>query len=192
MVHWNTASCDRCTPSSGSSLAGPNSFRYPRTPSAISLGFRIFPVLVAGQCSEQRPHSTQVKACSEISSVMSLPVSRPKSSSPDERRNLAESIALQEDRHRAQQQVQMLGVRDQRQEDENGERVRPPQQAAGFPARHERRQIGDHQQENQQRDDARFRRQRLPAIWDGSRIGERPGRRWQRPLRWRRPRRRSK
>ncbi len=40
-------------------------------------------MLVAGQCSEQRPHSTQVKACSEINSVMSLPVSRPKSSSPE-------------------------------------------------------------------------------------------------------------
>ena len=51
-----------------------------------------------------------------------------------ERRNLAESIALQEDRHRAQQQVQMFGVRDQRQEHENGERVRPPQQTARFPA----------------------------------------------------------
>ena len=66
MVHWNTASCGDVLPSSGSSLAGPNSFRYPRIPSTISLGLRSFPVLVAGQCSVQRPHSTQVKACSEI------------------------------------------------------------------------------------------------------------------------------
>ena len=38
---------------------GPNSFRYPRSPSTISFGFSSFPVLLAGQCSVQRPHSTQ-------------------------------------------------------------------------------------------------------------------------------------
>jgi hypothetical protein len=46
------------------------------------------------------------------------------------------------------------------QEDENRQRVRPPQQTAGFPAIDEGGEIGGHQQKNQQRDDSRFRRQR--------------------------------
>ena len=44
----------------------------------------------------------------------------------DQRRNAAETAARQEDRGRAQQQVQMLGMRNQWQEDEQRERVQPP------------------------------------------------------------------
>ena len=42
------------------SEAGPNSFRYERVPRMISFGFSTFPVFDAGQCSVQRPHSTQL------------------------------------------------------------------------------------------------------------------------------------
>src|SRR5581483_372522 len=46
------------------------------------LGSRILPALFAGQCSVQRPHSTQEYACQAAMRVRSLPVWRPKSSSP--------------------------------------------------------------------------------------------------------------
>ena len=46
--------------SSGTSLAGPNSFRYTLVPRMISFGFSTFPVVEAGQCSVHRPHSTQL------------------------------------------------------------------------------------------------------------------------------------
>ena len=49
-----------------------------------------------------------------------------------ERRNFAEAVALEEDRKRAQDQMQMLGVRDQRQENQQGEGVRPPATCAGI------------------------------------------------------------
>ena len=51
-------------------------------PARSVLGSRILPVLLAGQCSVQRPHSTQEYACRATICVRSLPVSRPKSSSP--------------------------------------------------------------------------------------------------------------
>ena len=53
-----------------------------RTPRITFFGSSSLPVLFAGQCSVQRPHSTQEKACSATIFVMSLPVSIPKSSSP--------------------------------------------------------------------------------------------------------------
>ena len=58
--------------------------------------------------------------------VTSLPVSSPKSSSPIERRNAAEALAPQEHGHRAERQVQVLGVRNQRQERQQREGVQPP------------------------------------------------------------------
>ena len=42
----------------------------------------------------------------------------------------AKLAAREEDGERAEHQVQMLGVRDQRQEDQQRERVRPPQRLA--------------------------------------------------------------
>ena len=83
----------------------------PRSPSTISFGFSSLPVLAAGQCSVQRPHSTHEYACRLTSRVRSLPATSPKSSSPLQRRNPAEPSARQKYRHRAQHQVQMLGVR---------------------------------------------------------------------------------
>ena len=44
-----------------------------------------------------------------------------------ERRNAAEAAARQEHRRRTQHQVQVLGVRNQRQKDQQRQRVRPPQ-----------------------------------------------------------------
>src|SRR5580693_8212907 len=58
VVHSNAASCELYLPSSGSSDRGPNSFRYPRNPRIISFGFSSLPVVLAGQCSIHRPHST--------------------------------------------------------------------------------------------------------------------------------------
>ena len=48
-----------------------------------------------------------------------------------QRRNLAETVAPQKDRHRTQRQVQMLGVRNQRQEDQQRQRVQPPHLTRG-------------------------------------------------------------
>jgi hypothetical protein len=82
VVHSNAASCELYLPSSGSSDFGPSSSRYPRSPRIISFGFSSLPVALAGQCSMQRPHSTQEYACRLTSCVRSLPVTNPKSSSP--------------------------------------------------------------------------------------------------------------
>src|SRR6185436_16703427 len=48
-----------------------------------------------------------------------------------QRWNFAESVTARENRHRAQQQMQVLGVRDQRQETEQRERMQPPVHPAG-------------------------------------------------------------
>ena len=48
----------------------------------------------------------------------------------DERRDFAEAAAGKKDGGRAQHQVQMLGVRDDGQEDEHGEGVSPPEDRA--------------------------------------------------------------
>ena len=73
----------------------------------------------------------------------------------------AKLAAREKHRERAQDQVQMLGVRDQRQEDQQRQRVRPPQRLGiAVP---EGRQIRDHQHEDQQRDDAGFGRNFRPA-----------------------------
>ncbi len=50
----------------------------------------------------------------------------------DERRDLAEAAAGEEDGGRAEHQVQVLGVGDQGQEDEQREGVRPPEDARGW------------------------------------------------------------
>ena len=77
-----------------------------------------------------------------------------------ERRNAAEALPLEEYRDRTQHQVQMLGVRNQRQEDQQRQRVQPPHALSRerFLVDPEPGQIGDHQHEDQQRDEARFRR----------------------------------
>src|SRR5579864_620509 len=74
----------------------------------------------------------------------------------DQRRNLAEAIALQEHRNRAQHQMKMLGVRNQRHEHEEGDGVRPPQCPALLPSRHERSEVGRHQRENEKSDEQGF------------------------------------
>ena len=59
-----------------------------------------------------------------------------------------------------QNQVKMFGMRNQRQEDKQQERVRPPHRMgrrAGF-AQRKASQIGEHQQEDQRRDHTGFRR----------------------------------
>ncbi len=52
----------------------------------------------------------------------------------------------------------MLGVRDERQKDQQRQRVHPPEDAGGGAGvgDKERGQIGDHQHEDQQRNDAGF------------------------------------
>src|ERR1019366_2348189 len=83
-----------------------------------------------------------------------------------QRRDAAEPVALQKDRQRTQHQVHMLGARNQRQERQQHQRVRPPQHPArGGAFRHpERSQIRDHQCEDQKRNQARLRRKRLQPL----------------------------
>src|SRR5260370_14298381 len=57
----------------------------------------------------------------------------------------------------------MVGVRNQGKEYEERERVRPPQRLVVF-AQPERREIGDHQGENEQRDEAGFVRDRAEPL----------------------------
>ncbi len=75
-----------------------------------------------------------------------------------ERGNLAEAIAFQEDGERADDQMEMFGVRDQRQEGEDGERVGPPQPAVVFHAGEERGEVGGHEGEDEERDESAFGR----------------------------------
>ena len=126
----------------------------------ISFGLSTLPVLSAGQCSVQRPHSTQEKACSASMRVTSLPVSRPKSSSPASGGIRLKPCALEKHGDRTQHQVQMLGVRNQRQENQQRQRVQPPARLARqrFLVDPEPGQIGRHQDEDQECDEARFRR----------------------------------
>ena len=75
-----------------------------------------------------------------------------------QRRNLAEAATRKKDGGRAENEMQVLGVRDDGQEDEQGERVCPPENAgsrAGI-ADSKARQVGHHQEEDQQRDHSRF------------------------------------
>ena len=160
MVHWNTASCDKCTPNRGSSLAGPNWLRYPRTPSAISLGFRIFPGVGGRAMLGATPALDACEGLQRNQLRDILAGIQAEIFVTNQWRNLAERVAFQEHRHRTQRQVQMLGMRDQGQKRKDRKRVRPPQQAAGFPAIDESGEIRDHQQEDQQRDDTGFNGQR--------------------------------
>ena len=73
---------EMCLPSSGASLAGAEFVQVIAHAQDDFFRVETFPVLAAGQCSVQRPHSTHEKACSASMRVTSLPVSRPKSSSP--------------------------------------------------------------------------------------------------------------
>src|SRR5690242_956588 len=57
--------------------------------------------------------------------------------------------------------MQVLGMRDERHENENRERVRPPQRLALFASGQVGRQISDHQYEDEQRDNSRLGRKRL-------------------------------
>ena len=73
------------------------------------------------------------------------------------RRDRGESVALEEDGEGREHQVQMLGVRDERQEDEQRQRVRPPEGFQRSPVAHEERgEVGDHQEKDKQGDDAGF------------------------------------
>src|SRR5579871_5814092 len=66
--------------------------------------------------------------------------------------DLAKGVAFEKDRDRAQYQVQMFGVRDQGQKDEQRQRVSPPQRPTSIPAGNERQQVGDHQQKDEKSD----------------------------------------
>ena len=75
---------------------------------------------------------------------------------PAKGRNLGKAAARQKDGGRAQNQVQVLGVGDEREKGEQSQRVTPPQDAGcGCGIRYkERRQVGGHQDEDQQGNDA--------------------------------------
>src|SRR6202162_5296934 len=71
-------------------------------------------------------------------------------------RDFAEGVALQEHGEGTQNQVQMLSMRDQRRENQQGQRMGPPQPAAFLAAWKKSPEVGDHEQENKQGDEARF------------------------------------
>ena len=72
-----------------------------------------------------------------------------------ERRDGGEAVALEEDGDGREDEVQVLGVRDERKEDEQREGVRPPESfERGVVAGEEGGEVGDHQQEDEQGDDA--------------------------------------
>ena len=75
---------------------------------------------------------------------------------PGQRGNLGKAAAREKDGSRAEDQVQVLGVGDEREEDEQVQSVKPPQDAGsrGRVRDEERRQIGGHQDEDQQGNDA--------------------------------------
>ena len=75
-----------------------------------------------------------------------------------ERRNVAKSAAGEKDGERAEEQVEVLGVGDDGQKEEQSECVRPPEDAGGGAGVGDEkcRQIGDHQDEDQQGDQAGF------------------------------------
>jgi hypothetical protein len=76
-----------------------------------------------------------------------------------QRRNAAETPARSQDRGRAEEQMQVFGVRDQGKENEQGDRVDPPVHSARTCVFREpgvRCQICEHQCEDEQRNDARF------------------------------------
>ncbi len=76
----------------------------------------------------------------------------------DEWRNLAEAAARKKDGERAQQQVQVLGVGNDGQKDEQRQGVNPPQNQNRSPGAGDKKrgQVGDHQHEDQQGDEAGF------------------------------------
>ncbi len=73
-----------------------------------------------------------------------------------ERRDLAEAAAGKKDGGGAEDQVQVLGVRNERQKDEDGQRMGPPEDAGGGVSvgNEEGGQVGGHQDEDQQGDEA--------------------------------------
>ena len=75
-----------------------------------------------------------------------------------ERRDVAEFAAGKEDGDGAQDQVQVLGMRNERQKDQDAECMRPPEPARrGGGGRYgESGEIGDHQGEDEEGDDAGF------------------------------------
>ena len=74
-----------------------------------------------------------------------------------ERRDGGEAVALEEDGDGREHEVEVLGVRDQRQEDEQGEGVGPPESfEGGVVAGDEGGEVGDHQGEDEQGDEAGF------------------------------------
>src|SRR6516162_1706326 len=79
---------------------------------------------------------------------------------PDEGRNPAEAGPPQKHSQRAEHQVQVLGVGNEWQEDQQSQRVQPPTPAGSQPAfdKPEPRQVRDHQGEDQQRNHTGFER----------------------------------
>ena len=83
-----------------------------------------------------------------------------------ERRNAAEARAAQEHGDGAERQVQMLGVWNQGKESQQRERVQPPIRPPGRarPGQPQAEQVGDHEQEDQRRNHARFGRYRSQPL----------------------------
>ncbi len=74
----------------------------------------------------QRPHSTQENACERDQLGHVLAGVESEIFVAGERRNIAEAFAAHENRRRAQDQMQVLGMRNQRQEKQQRQRVQPP------------------------------------------------------------------
>ena len=73
-----------------------------------------------------------------------------------ERRDGGEAVALEEDGERARDEVQVLGVGDERQEDQQGEGVGPPEGFEGgvVVGGEEGGEVGGHQGEDEEGDEA--------------------------------------
>ena len=96
----------------------------------------------------------------------------------DKRRDVGESSAGEKNGGGTEHQVQMLGVRDQRHEDEQGQRVGPPDELCVVP---EGREVGDHQVEDQEGDDAGLPGDFPPVSFLNSHMGRTKNRRMKRP-----------
>src|SRR5271165_242420 len=92
------------------------------------------------------------------------------------RRDLAELLAFEEHGDGTQNQVQVLGVRDQRHENQQGQSVGPPQGTAGIAAGQKSHQVGDHQEKDEKSDHTRLVRQGSQPLRTDHEAAEREGR----------------
>ena len=156
MVHWNAASCDRYLPMSGSSRArakfvqifahAQRNFLRVQDFACETRGtmFGTASAFDAGVCL-QRDQFGDVFAGVEAEVFIA-----------HQRRNLAELVALEEHRDRAQHQMQMFGLWGSAEGTPGALRCAPTTATCFLPIRDAGREIGDHQKKNQERDEARF------------------------------------